>query len=191
MTIGIFGGSFDPIHIGHTRLATYIVRTRLVDEVLLMVSPLNPLKVDRPPVSFEDRYEMVRLATSELDEIYPSDFERSLPLPSFTFRTLHALAERYPDDRFRLIIGADNWKSFDRWRNPEEIIADFSPIIYPRPGIEIDPKNLPAGVDYLEDAPMTDISSTELRAILSDKKASRPDLIDPRVWAFARKIYSI
>lgn len=186
MTTGVFGGSFDPIHTGHTSLASHIVETGLCDRVLLMVSPLNPLKTDRPPVGFDDRMAMARLATEGLRGVEASAFEAGLPLPSFTYRTLESLSAQYPDVRFRLIIGADNWIAFPRWRNHTELTERFSPIIYPRPGVEIDPAMLPANVDYLADAPRNDISSTELRSLLGDPEAVRPQLIDPRVWDYAR-----
>lgn len=183
---GVFGGSFDPVHEGHTNLADFIVKSGLCDKVLLMVSPLNPLKIGHPPVSFEDRMEMTRLATRGIEGVQPSDFEATLPLPSYTCLTLEALSELYPDTRFRLIIGADNWKIFHEWRNYEKIIREFTPIIYPRPGIEVNPSDLPTGVTYLEDAPETPVSSTELRKYLSDSSSVRPQYINPSVWDYAR-----
>ncbi len=184
-TIGIFGGSFDPIHKGHTSLARHVIESGACDEVWLMVSPLNPLKTDRPPVEFTDRLEMARLATRNLEGVTASDFESTLPLPSYTYRTLEALAEAHPELRFRLIIGADNWASFSRWRNPEEIIDRFAPIVYPRPGVDIDLSTLPPQVTYLATAPLTDISSTELRRQLADPSVPCPPLIDPSVRTYA------
>lgn len=186
MTTGIFGGSFDPVHKGHTGLARHIVESGLCDRVLLMVSPLNPLKADRPPVFFGDRLEMVRIAVSDIPGVEASDFEVSLPLPSYTYNTLLSLSKAFPGHRFRLIIGTDNWNVFDRWKNPGEILRGFSPIIYPRPGIELDPGSLPEGIDFLADSPEIAVSSTELRALLADPDATRPDLIDPKVWSYAR-----
>lgn len=192
MTVGIFGGSFDPVHRGHTALAHHIVEKGICDRVLLMVSPLNPLKADRPPVAFSDRLEMVHLAVADIPGVEASDFEAGLPLPSYTYKTLEAISKAYPDDRFRLIIGADNWQVFDRWKNPEEILSNFSPVIYPRPGVELDRASLPEGIDFLGDAPETDISSTELRSALADPKTPLPDLIDPKVGEYARsrKLYN-
>lgn len=192
MTVGIFGGSFDPVHRGHTVLAHHIIEKGICDRVLLMVSPLNPLKADRPPVAFSDRLEMVRLAVADIPGVEASDFEAGLPLPSYTYKTLEAISKAYPDDRFRLIIGADNWQVFDRWKNPEEILSNFSPVIYPRPGVELDRASLPEGIDFLGDAPETDISSTELRSALADPKTPLPDLIDPKVGEYARsrKLYN-
>lgn len=183
---GVFGGSFDPVHEGHTTLADFIVKSGICDEVILMVSPLNPLKINHPPVSFEDRMEMTRLATEGIEGVGPSDFEATLPLPSYTCRTLEALSELNPDTRFRLIIGADNWKVFDEWRDYKKIIRDFSPVIYPRPGIDLDPATLPLGVTYIGDAPETAVSSTELRKCLSDSTCVRPEHINAMVWDYAR-----
>lgn len=184
-TTGVFGGSFDPIHKGHTSLARHVIESGLCDEVWLMVSPLNPLKAERPPVGFADRLAMARLATESIEGVTASDFEAGLPLPSYTYRTLTAMSEKWPDRRFRLIIGADNWTAFSRWRNPEEIVRDYHPIVYPRPGVEISPETLPAEVSYLEDAPLTDISSTELRRELADPHLPPSPLMDERVRGYA------
>lgn len=192
MTIGIFGGSFDPIHKGHTQLAQYIVDSGLCDEVLLMVSPLNPLKTGHPPVSFEERLKMARIAVENCKGVRPSDFEKDLPLPSFTYRTLEALRERYPGEKFRLIIGSDNWKIFGSWRNSDDIVKNYDPIIYPRPGYEINGDALPDNITLLRGAPLKDVSSTLLREALSQTDAEKPEMIDRRVWEYAksRKLYN-
>lgn len=166
LVTGVFGGSFNPVHIGHTRLASWLVEKGVCSRVLLMVSPQNPLKTDSRLAPFEDRFAMASLAAAGITGVEASDFEATLSLPSYTCRTLRALAESMPDADIRLIIGADNWLIFDRWRDSEEIINRFHPIIYPRPGYEVDQASLPPGVIYLPDAPLTDISSTEIRALL-------------------------
>ena len=115
--VGIFGGSFDPVHIGHTALANYIVQTGMVDEVWLTLSPQNPFKIGHHLTDDEHRLEMLRIATSQFPEIIrPCEIELSMPRPSYTIDTLRSLAQLHPDYRFKLIIGADNWLKFDNWR---------------------------------------------------------------------------
>ena len=173
MRIAIFGGSFNPIHIGHTRLAEYIVSNHDcgVDELWLMVTPRNPLKPAVAMASNSDRLNMARLACRDIAGVRASDFEMQLPAPWYSIRTLTALAEQYPADNFRLVIGADNWLLMDKWKSPEEIVQNFCPIIYPRPGYDIDADNLPEHVTYLPQAPLTDVSSTQIReAIIAEKE---------------------
>lgn len=173
MKVGIFGGSFDPIHNGHIRLAQYVMAHTDLDEVWLMVSPLNPLKPQGYVATDEQRLEMARLAVSEIPGIKVSNFEFSLPIPSYSYNTLKKLKETYPDIDFRLIIGGDNWASFDRWRNPQQILDEFGLIVYPRPGEEITtPSNSQLIINdsslmILKDAPQMPVSSTQLRTLLS------------------------
>ncbi|MDE6298790.1 MAG: nicotinate-nucleotide adenylyltransferase [Muribaculaceae bacterium] len=173
MTIGIYGGSFNPVHTGHALLANFVAQSGKVDEVWLMVSPLNPLKADKKHSSSlldnHVRLKMVEMVASECQGVKASDFEFGLPIPSYTYRTLCSLRESYPQHRFRLIIGGDNWEEFDRWRNPQEIIEEFGVLIYPRPGHEVGGP-LPAGVEVLEGVPTAEISSTMVREMVKDGK---------------------
>ena len=130
--IGIFGGSFNPIHLGHTALAAYICEQGLVDEVWLMVSPQNPLKRDLTLLDENERLAMVRLAVAPYPTLRACDFEFTLPRPSYTYHTLQALREAYPDCEFSLIIGEDNWQCFDRWSRGEDIARETQIIVYPR-----------------------------------------------------------
>ena len=170
MTVGIFGGSFDPIHDGHIRLARYVLDHTDLDEVWLMVSPLNPLKPQGYVATDEQRLEMARIAVADIPGIRVSDFEFSLPIPSYTYNTLTKLKETYPDIDFRLIIGGDNWASFDRWRNPRQILDEFGLIVYPRPGETLTiPPSLPhplPPITLLKNAPQMPVSSTEIRHLL-------------------------
>ena len=172
MTVGIFGGSFDPIHSGHIRLAQYVLDHTDLDEVWLMVSPLNPLKPQGYVATDGQRLEMARLAVADIPGIRVSDFEFSLPIPSSTYNTLRRLKETYPDIDFRLIIGGDNWVSFDRWRNPDGILNEFGLIVYPRPGesLTLPPSceiSDPSRLTLLTDAPQMPVSSTQIREMLS------------------------
>lgn len=171
MNIGVFSGSFDPIHMGHAMVANYLAQYCGLDEVWLMPSPLNPLKVANEPVSAIDRLEMCRLIAKRCENVHVSDFELSLPLPTYTYRTLSLLREKFPQHRFYLVIGSDNWLLFDKWRNRREIISEFNIIVYPRPGYPVDDLSaVPDTVRILTDAPQALISSTFIREGLTDNR---------------------
>ena len=168
--IGIFGGSFNPIHVGHALIASYIVENCGLNSLWLMVSPLNPLKEDKEMMSDYHRLRMCELVSRRLQNVITSAFEFDLPKPSYTIDTLNALQEKFPDDEFYLVIGADNWCLFDKWKDGDQIIEKYHILIYPRRGYEI---NIP--VQYssrvsIVDAPMIEISSTQIRERLSQMK---------------------
>jgi nicotinate-nucleotide adenylyltransferase len=183
MTIGIYGGSFDPIHIGHQIVAGYVAQYTSVDEVWLMVSPMNPLKVGTNPVSPTNRYEMAVEVAADIKGVYASDFEFSRPIPSYTYDTLKALQATFPKHKFRIIIGSDNWLTFANWRNADKLIREFCPIIYPRPGFDIDVENLPNTCSYLKDAPKVEISSTFIRDALMRGEDLR-FILNPKVSSY-------
>lgn len=166
-TVGIYGGSFDPIHTGHAIVASYVAQWGGVDEVWLMVSPHNPLKRGRVPSDVEMRLDMARLVAERCTGVRVSDFELTMPVPSYTYDTLSALSEKYPDIRFCIIIGADNWDSFRYWRDYRKIIDEFGVIVYPRPGSSA-PNREVEGVTFLQDAPVMKISSTFIREALAE-----------------------
>lgn len=170
MKIGIFGGSFNPVHNGHIALASKIRELAKLDEVWFVVSPHNPLKNADSLMSDEDRLEMVRLAVEGIEGLVASDYEFHLPQPSYMLHTLQCLRKDYPEDSFSLVIGADNWACFDRWFGYKEIISGFQIIIYPRKGTDIDISLLPPSVKLL-DIRLYNISSTEIRQKLMDRKS--------------------
>ena len=186
MRIGIYGGSFNPIHKGHTELAASIVQQGLVDELWLLVSPLNPLKQGETSdiAEYEHRLSMARLAAEDIEGVKVSDFEKNLPLPSYTITTLGELRKAYPEHEFVLVIGADNWERFPRWYHAQEIIDTYSILIYRRPGCEMDETLLPLSVQVV-DTPLYDISSTEIRE--SVKKGRMPlKWVDRKVATYIR-----
>lgn len=186
MRIGIYGGSFNPIHKGHTELAASIVQQGLVDELWLLVSPLNPLKQGETSdiAEYEHRLSMARLATEDIEGVKVSDFEKNLPLPSYTITTLGELRKAYPEHEFVLVIGADNWERFPRWYHAQEIIDTYSILIYRRPGCEMNETLLPPSVQVV-DTPLYDISSTEIRE--SVKKGRMPlKWVDRKVATYIR-----
>lgn len=185
MKIGVFCGSFDPIHMGHAMVANYLSQFCGLDRVWLMPSPLNPLKQDNPPVADAHRLEMCRLIARKCAAVAASDFEFGLTLPSYTYNTLRRLRESYPEHEFHLVIGSDNWLCFDRWRNRREIQEQFPIIIYPRPGYPVE-EVLPDGVTLLADAPQALISSTFVRKAISEKK-NMNFFIAPEVSEYIKK----
>ena len=168
MKIGIFGGSFDPIHIGHAIIAQHIISSGAVDRLWFMVSPVNPLKVGKErQVADTDRVRMVEMVSRPMEGVETSAFEFTMPRPSYTIDTLNALQAKFPDDEFYLVTGGDNWQIFNKWRNSEEILAKYHLLIYPRLGYEVViPDELKDRVALL-DAPIIELSSTEIRERLA------------------------
>ena len=165
MRIGIFGGSFNPIHIGHLALANYICEYEELDEVWFVVSPHNPLKEQDDLWQDDLRLLLVQKAIKGYDKFRASDIEFSLPRPSYMANTLEALRRSYPEHTFTLIIGSDNWDTFPRWYKHEELLAENHLLIYPRPDFPVDESTLPSNV-RLTHAPMMEISSTFIREAL-------------------------
>lgn len=162
-TIGIYGGSFNPIHVGHIALARSLVARGLVDEVWLMVSPCNPLKAQSGLAPDHWRLRLAQAAVSDVEGVCASDFEFALPRPSYTYATLKALERAHPDCRFALLIGADNWQVFDRWAHHDRLLSEHDIFIYPRPDCPINAASLPSRVHLLADVPQFDVSATNLR----------------------------
>ena len=174
MKIGIFGGSFDPIHTGHAIIAHHIISSGLVDQLWMMVSPVNPLKAgNERHVTDADRLRMVEMVTRTLDGVETSAFEFNMPRPSYTIDTLNALQETFPDKEFYMVIGADNWAVFDRWRNSEEILSKYHILIYPRLGYEVVIPDEWQDRVTLVNAPIIELSSTQIRERLAQGKSAR------------------
>ena len=169
MKIGLFFGSFNPIHIGHLIIANYIAHYTSIDQVWMIVSPHNPLKKKSDLVNMYDRLEMARLATETADKLKVSDVEFKLPQPSYTIDTLAHLGERYPEHEFSLIMGADNLKSLKKWKNYELLLKHHKILVYPRPGYENIELSSHPSVTVTE-TPLMEISSTFIRRAVSEGK---------------------
>ncbi|WP_345230502.1 nicotinate (nicotinamide) nucleotide adenylyltransferase [Olivibacter ginsenosidimutans] len=170
--IGLFFGSFNPIHVGHLIIANYMANYTDLSEVWLVVSPHNPLKKKDSLLNQYDRLEMVNLALEEADHLRSSDVEFRLSQPSYTIDTLVHLRERYPNKAFVLIMGSDNLATLKKWKNYEIILRDFSIYVYPRPNHDIS-----EWINYphitFTDTPLMEISSTFIRDALKAGKNVR------------------
>ncbi len=161
--IGIYGGSFNPIHNGHTQLGLALCEMGAVDELWYVVSPMNPFKKSATDLlSDEARLRLCELAVTGLSGLRVSDVEISMPRPSYMVDTLDKLKNLHPDVEFILVIGADNWLNFNKWYKWEEIMIHHPIIIYPRPGYPINENTLPKSVSLVQ-TPLIDISSTAIR----------------------------
>ena len=187
--IGIFGGSFNPIHNGHIALARQLKELAGLDEVWLMVSPQNPLKQGSTEL-LDDRlrYEISRIALQGEEGLVACDYELHLPKPSYTWHTLQRLQQDYPQHTFVLLIGADNWQLFPRWYHAADILATHDVVVYPRRNSPVDRSQLPPRVT-LVDTPLLDISSTEIRQRVKARQAIT-DLVPSSIEKLVEKYYS-
>lgn len=165
MKIGLFFGSFNPIHIGHLIIANVMQDQTDLDEVWFVVSPQNPFKTQKSLLHEFDRLKMVELAIADHFFFRATDVEFHMPRPSYTIDTLTYLAEKYPHHEFKLIVGGDNLPHFHKWKNHEQILEHYGLYVYPRPGekTEYDHPN----VRFVE-APLMDISATFIRKTIKN-----------------------
>lgn len=181
--IGLFSGSFNPIHNGHLILANYMCEFTTLDEVWLIVTPHNPLKDRQDMLDEESRLKMAELAVDKFENIKASDVELHMMRPSFTINTLEKLSSDYPDYNFTLIIGADNWTYFSKWKDYETIIENYNILIYPRNNYAVTiPESLKDRV-RLVNAPLIEISSTFIRQSIRDRKNIRA-FLPPEVYDY-------
>ncbi len=180
MHIGLFFGSFNPIHVGHMVLANYMLSFNDMQQVWLVVSPHNPLKNKSQLLHQNNRLHLVNLAIDDHPSIRSSSIEFDLPQPSYTIHTLAHLHEKFPEYRFSLIMGQDNLQSFAKWKNYEEILKRYSIYVYPRPNCAASDFDTHPNV-HLTEAPVMDISSTFIRQAIKEKKDVR-FFLPAKVW---------
>lgn len=189
-TIGLFGGSFNPIHNGHLALAKQLCDQEGLDELWFMVSPMNPFKQNQELLEDKKRLELVELAVQDDPRLVACDFEFNLPKPSYTYHTLNALLKVHTDKKFILIIGGDNWLSFSHWYKHKEILEMVDVWVYPRPGYDLTEAKLEKGMKVVH-APLFNFSSTDVRHAISngmDTSGMLPENVRERIQQ--EKLYS-
>lgn len=169
MKVGLFFGSFNPVHIGHMIIANFMATQTDLDEVWLVVSPQNPLKKKNSLAKDYDRLHLVNIAIDDNFKLKASDIEFGLPKPSYTVDTLAFLREKYPSYEFVLIMGGDNLATIHKWKNFEVLLRDYQIYLYKRPKYDLGAYEKHSNVHYFE-APMLDISATYIRTCLKEKK---------------------
>jgi len=170
MKIGLYFGTFNPIHIGHLAIANIMANDTDLEKVWFMVSPQNPFKVNQTLAHEHDRFEMVRLSIFENDNLEASDFEFSLPKPSYTVDTLARLREKHPQHEFSLIIGGDNLSHFHKWKNYEDILKHHELLVYPRNNSKPTELENNSKVKMVK-SPLLDISATYIRNAIKDNRS--------------------
>ena len=165
MKIGLYFGSFNPIHVGHLIIAQTLFQRGGLDQVWFVVSPQNPFKKQESLAHEQDRLRMVELAIDDNFQFRASDVEFRMPRPSYTIDTLTYLSDKYPQHQFSLFLGSDNLSHFHKWKNHQAILDNYPILVYPRPG-EVKTLDHP-GVTYL-DAPLLDISATFIRQSIQE-----------------------
>ncbi|MCL4153505.1 UNVERIFIED_CONTAM: hypothetical protein GTU68_018973 [Idotea baltica] len=185
MKIGLYFGTFNPIHIGHLAIANHIVEYSNLDEVWMVITPHSPFKKKSTLLADNHRYQLVQIATEDYPKIKPSTIEFDLPQPNYTINTLVHLAEKYPQHQFNLIMGEDNLASFHKWKNYEVILEGYSIYVYPRifKGEKTKTKFENHPKISSVDAPIMEISSTFIRNAIANKKNIQP-LLPNNVWKY-------
>jgi nicotinate-nucleotide adenylyltransferase len=191
--IGLYFGSFNPVHIGHMAIAGYMTEFAGLDQVWFVVSPHNPLKKKETLLADHNRLYMVQLAIGDNPRLKTSDIEFRLPLPSYTIDTLTYLGEKYPNNEFCLVMGEDNLYSLHKWKNVNELINKYQIYVYPRPdtGKPASPlldKILSAGIINYVKAPLMEISSTFIRDGIKNRK-DMSYYLSPAVWKYIREMH--
>jgi nicotinate-nucleotide adenylyltransferase len=183
--VGLYFGTFNPIHIGHLVIANHMVEFSDLDEVWFVVTPQSPFKTKKNLLDNHHRYQMVFEATKDYDKLKPSKIEFDLPQPNYTINTLVHLKEKYPSDyNFSLIMGEDNLKGFHKWKNYDVILEDYELFVYPRVSDgKVEQKFLKHAKIHRVDAPIMEISSTFIRTQHKKGKNIKP-LLPQEVWKY-------
>jgi len=188
MNIGLYFGSFNPIHIGHLIIANHVLNETPINKIWFIVSPQNPLKESKTLLNEFDRLHLVRLATQDDNRIKCSDIEFNLPKPSYTSNTLAFLSEKYPEHQFSVIMGSDSYQNLDKWKNYETIINNYPVYVYKREGHEI--KKTFDKEAVILNAPIIQISASQVREHIRSAKSIRylvPEIVREEIES--RKFY--
>jgi nicotinate-nucleotide adenylyltransferase len=186
MKVGLYFGTYNPIHAGHLIIANHMAEYSGLDQIWLVVTPHNPLKKKNTLLDDHHRLQMVFLATEDYPGLKPSDIEFRLPQPSYTVNTLAHLQEKFPTHEFSLIMGEDNLNSLHKWKNYEVILQNHDIYVYPRINAEaIDPNIAANARIHRGEAPVIEISSTFIRNSIKEGKNVRP-LLPEKVWHYVQ-----
>ncbi len=183
MKVGLYFGTFNPIHVGHLIIANHIVEYSDLDEVWMVVTPHNPFKKKATLLDNHHRYEMVYIATEEYPKLKPSNIEFNLPQPSYTVNTLAHIQEKYPNHSFSLIMGEDNLESLHKWKNHQEIVDNHAIYVYPRISKEPSKVKVKSDKIFKVAAPIVEVSSTYIRNAIKENKNVKP-LLTKKVWKY-------
>lgn len=184
MKVGLYFGTFNPIHVGHLIIANHLAENSDLDEVWMVVTPHNPLKKKSGLLEDYHRLHMIHLATERFDKIKPSDIEFKLPQPNYTINTLIHLTEKFSKYEFSLIMGEDNLKSLNKWKNYEQILKDYDIYVYPRISeSEVPDEFVNHPKIHKVEAPIIELSSTFIRNSVKEGKDIRP-MLDEKVWEY-------
>ncbi|NNL83525.1 MAG: nicotinate-nucleotide adenylyltransferase [Winogradskyella sp.] len=189
MKIGLFFGTFNPIHVGHLTIANHIAEHSDLDQVWFVVTPMSPFKKNQSILDDNQRLEMVYRATKDYTKLQPCDIEFGMPQPNYTINTLTYLKEKYPDHKFSLLMGEDNLNTFHKWKNYELILEHYSLYVYPRITKFADKSqfNEHPKVNYV-DAPIMEISSTFIRKEIKAGRNIRP-MLPEKVWLYLDQMH--
>jgi nicotinate-nucleotide adenylyltransferase len=186
MHVGLFFGSFNPIHIGHLAIANYMLEFSDMEQLWFIVSPHNPFKTKHSLLSEADRLHLVSIAIENYPSYKASNIEFKMPQPSYTIDTLVRLSAKYPQHRFSIIMGSDNIESFGKWKNYDAIVAGYHRYIYPRPGSVCNHEHLENAT--IADAPLMDISSSFIRASIAKGK-ELPFFMPEKVYQYIKEMH--
>lgn len=183
MKIGLYFGSFNPIHIGHLIIANHIANYTSLQQIWFVVSPQNPLKQSNSLINEHHRKHLIDLAIEGEKKLRSSNIEFKLPRPSYTINTLTYLTEKYPQHQFSIIMGSDSFSNIKKWKNYELLLKNYEIFIYSRPGFKVKPEMITDNIVVL-DAPLLQISSTHIRELIHQKKSIRylvPDIVKEEI----------
>ena len=183
LKIGLYFGSYNPIHIGHMAIANYIIEFTDIDQLWFVVTPQNPLKGKDNLLEDYHRLELVTRAIGDDNRFRVSNIEFNLPKPSYTINTLTHLQEKFPNHSFVIIMGSDNLGSFHKWKNHEMILGNYGIIVYPRPGFDRDKLIVHPNITVAEGAPLMEISSSFIRDSIKKGKDVR-HFMPQKVWEY-------
>ncbi|WP_340113471.1 nicotinate (nicotinamide) nucleotide adenylyltransferase [Maribellus mangrovi] len=187
MKIGLYFGTYNPIHIGHLAIANYMVEFTDIDQLWFVVSPHNPHKSKNNLLDDYQRLEMVHRAVDDDDRLRASNIEFNLPLPSYTVDTLAYLKDQHPDYHFVILMGSDNLENFHKWKNFETILENYGVIVYPRPGFDRKKVQVHKNVTVAEDAPLMEISASFIRKAIKAGKDVR-HFLPAKTWAYLEEM---